>query len=116
MNEIRETEKLYCEYIFWGFPKKPFRYFLKFRLKKGLCPTVYAEKNHFSTSLFGLAFFIKASGLERDGLALDLLKRHAEKSEAKQLTLIPAPEFEGLVNRNKEELEALFLIRKSEEI
>ena len=116
MDGIKEVEKYFCEYIFLGLPEKPLRYFLKFRLKKGFVPTLYGEKLPFWVKFLELVDFTKAYGLERDGIALELLKRHAAFCGAKRITLIPSRTFEGFVTRNTEELERLFLIKKSEDV
>lgn len=116
MDGIRETEKYYCEYIFLGVPRNAFWYFLKFKVKKGFSPTLYTEKISITLQLAGLVKFIKATELECDRVALDILIRHAQFSKSKRITLVPSPDFDEFVKRNKEQLEALFLIKKAEEL
>ena len=110
---MRELEKYYCDYVILGIPKRPFRYFISFFIKKGIRPAVYAQSANWGLKMSGLAKFCISDSFLRDAIILDFLERHASQKRNRKLSLIVKDaRFEGFVRQNRQKLEKLFVIQE----
>ena len=115
-NVMREFEKYWSEYVILGCPRHPLFFFLKFLLKKGKCPTVYAGKFPFAARIPGTAKLCVSPNITRNEIAADVLLRHAECYGSKKAVLIYTSDFEKFIQSYRGRLEKYFLILNSEEI
>lgn len=113
---MREIEKYCFEYIFLGLPQSPFRFFLKFFLKKGIRPTVYSDTISFPAGMLCTAKVNRLYTTDRDEIVTEVLKRHAAAHRFKRITLVYSPSFIDFINRNRSYLEGFFVIRRPEDI
>jgi len=113
---MREIEKYYFEYIVLGMPRRAFGFFLKFAFKKGMRPTLYADKIPIWLKVIGLARGCEVSAASDRTAFSDILTRHAVCFASKKLVLIYTPQFKKFIETNRGVLEKSFLICGSEEI
>lgn len=110
---MRELEKYYCDYIILGIPKRPFRYFISFFIKKGIRPTVYAQNANWPLKISRLAKFCISDSFLHDVIVLEVLERHASQKGNRKLSLIVKDaRFGGFVRRNRQKLEKIFIIQE----
>lgn len=109
---MKKIEKYYCGYIILGLPEKPFKYLVDFFIKKGVRPTVYANRASVSAKLLGLARFLPDEILLYDDIGVESLERLTVCGHFKRLTLICADNrFSKFIERNRERLEKSFIIQ-----
>ena len=116
MGEYVDLERYYCEYVFLGLPKRPLASLSRFVVKKRLRPTLFCSHAPFIIKLLGVANVRERSCLERDGLAIEILLRHAHARGAKKTVLIPSEEFKPFTERNAAVLGRTFLLSDPEDI
>ena len=113
---MREYEKYWCEYVILGCPRRPLVFFTHFLFKKGVSPTVYAQRAPFIPKILGLAKFCVCREISRYEIATDILLRHADCNSSKKCVLIYTQEFAEFIQDCRGKLEKNFLILNSEEI
>lgn len=112
---VNMFEKYWCEYVILGCPRRPLFYFTSFLIKKGLRPTVYAQKAPLMPRILGLASFCVSNQISRHEVTLDILLRHADCHSSKKCILIYTPDFAEFIQSCRERLEKNFLLLNSEE-
>lgn len=109
---MREIEKHYCGYVILGLPDKPFRFLADFLVRKGVRPTVYADRASVPAKLLGLAAFLPDDILRYDSIGVESLERLTVCGHFKRFTLICAnSKFSEFIERNRERLEKSFIIQ-----
>ena len=92
---MRDFEKYWNEYIILGYPT--FGALIKLALKKGIKPTVYAEKEFPVCTLLGLARFCYCDKLSDDSQICKLLIRHALAFCGKKMILMYTAAFSDFI-------------------